>query len=401
MTLATSNRTQLRAILESAFGVIPGTGNCRNVRSTDGGGGLGFSLKSDTSKEIRDDRQVTDLVLTGASAQGAVGFELSYREYDDFIQAALMGTWAEYGTNGVGAALALDINSTAGTLTAAVAPTGANAFSNLEVGQWFRLTAPGDAADGAYLKLAAKTTTELTVNAATPIPGTGSRLAVAACQISSSRLKNGVTERSFSLERAHSDINQFFAYRGMTLSKMSMSYQSGNIVTGSFDFTGKDSVRSGATQLPGSPVASRNFDIMNAVSGVGNILENGSPLTGTFIKSLKFDVDNKLRARDAIGTLGAVSIGAGTLEVKGEMEIYLADGTLYDKFINNTASSITWSSKDNAGNGYVNQFPKVKFSDAKVNSGSLDQDAMLSVPFTALMDPVTGKTMIIDRLGVV
>lgn len=397
MSLATSNRAQLRYILESAFGTIPGVGNPNNLRMT--GESLAFAIGSDTSKEIRSDRQVTDLVLTSASASGGFNFELSYKEFDTLMQAALMGTWAEYGTAGVGATAALDLNSTAGTITWSVAPTGANALSGLAVGQWFRLTAPSDAADGAYLKVASKTSTAITVDAATPLPGSGTRSAVAGCKIATSRLANGTTERSFTIERALEDVNQFFAYRGMTASKLSMSFASGSIVTGSFDFLGKDSVRADATQLPGTPVASQTYDVMNAVSGVGNILENGSAISGTFIKSLKFDLDNKLRGRDAIGTLGSVSIGPGTLAVEGDMEVYLADGTLYDKFINNTATSITWSAKDGSGNGYVLQFPKVKFKDAKVQAGGLDQDVMLSVPFTALMDATTGKTILVDRLG--
>lgn len=397
MALATANRAQLRYILESVFGTTPVAGNPNNLRMT--GESLGYAITSDTSKEIRSDRQVTDLVLTGASASGGVNYELSYKEFDKLFEAAFMGTWAAFGTNGIGAAVSLDLNSTAGTLTADVAPTGNNAFTNLAVGQWFRLNAPGDAADGAYLKVASRTTTVITVDAMTPLPGTGTRMDVAACTLATSRLANGTTERSFTIERELGDVGQFFRHRGMSLSKLSMSFQSGSIVAGSFDFMGKDAIRGVATGLPGSPIASETYDVMNAVNGVGNILENGAPLTGTFIKSLKFDLDNKLRARDAIGVLGAASIGAGTLEVKGEMEVYLSDGTMYDKFVNNTASSISWAAKDTSGNGYVLQFPKVKYSDAKVQAGGLDQDVMLSMPFTALMDPVTGKTILMDRLG--
>ena len=161
---------------------------------------------------------------------------------------------------------------------------------------------------------------------------------------------------------------------------------------------GKDAIRSNDTCLPGTPVASQTYDVMNAVAGVGNVLEGGSPLAGTFIKSLKLSVDNKLRARDAISVLGAASIGSGTLEVSGDIEVYLADGAMYDKFINNTASSITWTASDGDKNGYAFTFPKVKFKDAKVQAGGLDQDVMLMIPFTALMDVTTGKTVIIDKL---
>lgn len=396
MALASSNRAQLRYMLETAFGVTPTVGNPNDLRMT--GESLAFALTSDTSKEIRSDRQVTDLILTGASASGGVNFELSYKEFDTLFEAAFMGTWNHFGTDGLGATLSLDIDSAAGTLTASVAPSGANAFTNLSVGQYFKLVAPGDAADGAFLMVGSRTTTVITVSAATPIPGSGSRTAVTGCRLKSSRLTNGVVERSFTIERALEDVGQYFAYRGMALSKLSLSFQSSAIVGGSMDFMGKDSVRGTATTLPGTSVASQTYDIMNAVSGVGNLMENGAPLAGTFIKSLKFDLDNKLRARDAIGTLGAISIGTGTLEVTGEMEVYLNDGSLYDKFVNNVGTSISWVSMDGERNGYAFQFPNVEFNDAKVQAGGLDQDVMLTMPFTAIMDPVTGKTIIMDRL---
>jgi hypothetical protein len=114
---------------------------------------------------------------------------------------------------------------------------------------------------------------------------------------------------------------------------------------------------------------------------------------------LSLDLDNALRAQDAIGTLGAVGIGSGTCMVSGSMEIYLADGVLYDKFVANTETSLSWSAVDTAGNGYVFTLPKVKFSDAKITGGALNSDAMLSVSFTGLMDPVLLKTLVIDRVG--
>jgi len=397
MSLASSNLVQLRLIKEVTFGTIPGTGNPNNFRMT--GESLAFALQKESSKEIRSDRQVTDVILVGASASGGANFELSYKEYDTMIEACLQGPWSVYVTLGVGTPLSLTIDSTAGTLLAGVAPTGNDAFSTLAVGQWFRLTAPSDLANGAFLKIAAKTSTLITVDTSTPIPGTGSR-AVGASSIATSRLTNGVTQRSFSIEKGFTDVTQYFAYRGMVPSKMSMDFKSGSIVTGSFDFVGRDSVRSNTTQMPGTPVASQTYDVMNAVAGVGNVLENGAALSGTFIKSLKFSQDNKLRGQTAIGVLGNAGIGSGTFEVTGEIEVYLADGTLYDKFLNNTASSLTFTAKDTtSGYGYAFTFPKVKYSDAKVQAGGLDQDVLLAMPFTALMDTTTSKVLLIDRLG--
>lgn len=397
MALASTSLVQLRYVAETVAGTTPNLGNHKNLRMT--GESLDFSVQTETSKEIRSDRQTSDLIQVGASCSGGFNFELSFKEYDSLLEAVLQGAWADYGTSGKGAAVSLTINSTAGTLTAGVAPTGNDAFANLAVGQWFRLKAPSDAADGAYLKVLSKTSTVITVDNATPIPGAGTRNNVAGCVISASRAKNGSNQRYFTLEKEFSDVGQFLAYRGMSPSKMSLNFESGSIVNGNFEFIGMNaSPMVTATTLPGAPTASESFDVMNAITGVGQLLENGLPMTSTFIKSLKLDFDNALRGQTAIGTFGFVGVAGGTINVGGSMTVYLKDGTAYDKFINNLASSVSWHVKDGAGNGYVLTLPKIKFSSGKVTAGGMNQDAVLEMPFTAILDPVTNATMIIDRL---
>ena len=392
MPFASGNLTQLAYKTEVSFGVTP-AGNGKDLRCTDTAG-LSFALTTDTSKEVRSDRQVTDLVLTGASASGAIPIELSYREYDAFLEAVVQGTWgvqtkwdgtagAAWGTDGVGATGLSVVPSAAtfaaNTLTAATATSGSSIFTNLAKGQWVRISGSSNPLQNIIAqvsKTVAPTTTILTFEG-TPFTGaTGA--GGSAVKVNTFRLTNGVVDRSFSIEREHADITQFFNFRGMKANKLSLSFSSGSIATGSFDFMGKDVVRGAATSM-GTSAASQTFGIMNAVSGVGNIYENGTALTGTSIKSLTLDVDNSLRVQDAIGVLG--------------------DGTMYDKFVNNTASSLSWSAVDTAGNGYVFTLPNVKYSDAKVTGGSLNSDAMLSMPFTALMDAATLKTIIIDRVG--
>lgn len=57
------------------------------------GESLNFSIENTQSAEIRPDRVQADLVQTSASGAGDVNVELSYSSYDDFLQAALCGTW--------------------------------------------------------------------------------------------------------------------------------------------------------------------------------------------------------------------------------------------------------------------------------------------------------------------
>lgn len=97
---ATSNLTRLRYISEATFGTTPGTGTSEDLRFT--GESLNYTLSTETSQEIRSDRQIADLVQVGAEASGDVQFELSYGTFDSFMAAALGGSWSTDDlTNGI------------------------------------------------------------------------------------------------------------------------------------------------------------------------------------------------------------------------------------------------------------------------------------------------------------
>lgn len=89
---ASSNLARLLIIPETVFGVTPSTGDVQTLRFT--GESLQFGITTETSQEIRSDRQISDLIQVGAEASGDVNFELSYGTYDALIAAALGGTWA-------------------------------------------------------------------------------------------------------------------------------------------------------------------------------------------------------------------------------------------------------------------------------------------------------------------
>lgn len=398
--LASTSRVQLRYIKEEDFGVTPTTGNALNVRMT--GESLDFALTKETDKEIRDDRQMTSSTTVNAAATGDVKVHMQYAEYDPWFSALLQNPWAAHGTNGVGTSFTADFTAT--TITASAAPTGTSAFTTLQRGQWFRLNAAGNVNNNKLFRVSstvAPSATVITVDASTPLAvGT----AVANVTLGGARLTNGIDMPTFTIERAMSDVTEFMAYRGMAVSKFSTSFASASLTEGTFTFMGRDMKRSEVTTLPGTPVASQGYDIQNAVTGVGNIWEGGAPLQNTYIKSMTLDIDNTLRAQDAIGNLGAVGIGVGTFSCKGSLEVYFSDGAMYDKFLNDVYTSIVVSSQDAQKNGYVFTFPRVQLTSAKVQAGAKDTDLMASFEYEAYADinnatPALRKTLIIDRVG--
>lgn len=400
MPFASTSGGQIAYIAESTFGVTPGVGTPKFLRIT--GETLDYAITKEQSAEINASRAASSVVPLGATTSGGIQGEMQYAEFDPLIEAVLQSTFSAYGTNGVGTSFTADFTAT--TITASVAPTGSSAFTTLKKGQWFRLDT-GGVNNGKFFRVSkttAPTSTVITLEADTPATvGTG----VASCVVKTSRLTNGTTQPSFTIERQVNDITTFMAYRGQTAGKLSLSMQSGSFTTLSIDMMGKDCVVDDtATTLPGAPSASQTYDVHSAVSGTDCVIWIDGPLAGTYIKSLTWDYDNALRAQDAICTLGSVGIGSGQIVCTVTAQIYFADVSLYQQFIANDYPEVVFSSLDPLGNGYFITLPKANISSVKTNMSAKDQDMMLDVTFTAVRDVANAdstlrQVVFIDRVG--
>ena len=402
MPFASSSAAQLGYIAETVFGVVPTVGNYKRLRMT--GESMDYAITKEASEEINDTRTVASMVALTAAASGGTEHEMSYLEYDELMLAILQSSYTVFGVNGVGAAFTADF--AANTITASAPTAGASAFTNLKRGQFFRLAAPTSPNDGRILRVSLTvdpTDTVLTLDPATPAAVAA---AVANCTISTSRATNGSTMTSFSIERQSPDIGEYWVYTGMTPSSMDLSIASGARTTLSFNFMGKRAVRDTSTYLPGTPVESYGYEIHSGVTGPACLLwVDNAPLAGTFVQSVSLNYDNALRSQEAICELGAIGIGSGTISVSGTMEVYFANGDLFDKFVANETIALTFSTLDDAGNGYVFTLPKCNISKVSTTAGGKDADMMLSIEFTGLRDlanPIADLRQVIflDRVGV-
>lgn len=401
-TLASSSLVVVRAIKETVFGTTPGAGNPTVLRVT--GETFEYGIQKEVSKEINAARGVSAMIPVDASPTGGIQGELSHKTFDMFIESVMQSTYVVMGTTGATAATATS-NITATTITASAATTGNDLWTKLQQGQWFRISSAG-ANNGKILRVStvtAPTATVITLDTNTPATVSAGE----SITIQSSRLTHGTTQTSFTIERHNTDIGAFIAYRGMTPSKMSIQIQSGSLTSISFDFMGKDATDAAATTLPGTPVVPTLYDIHSGVFGATQaIWLDGAPLTATYVKSVQLDFDNALREQAAIGTLGSVGIGAGTINATLQLSIYFADRTTFTKFRTNANSALIFSSTDAAGNGYIFTVPVASMTSWKSNASAKDQDEMIDIQFQLLLDsgnatPALQRLLFIDRVGAV
>lgn len=273
----------------------------------------------------------------------------------------------------------------------------------LAVGQWIKIggSTSGEkfatAALNGFARITAIAATALTLDNLptgwTTDAGSSKTITV----YTSDYIRIGTTAKSFSYEEGFlgQAVPTYAVSSGMIVNSMALNIEAGAIVTGTFDFLGKvESVST--TSLDSTPTEAPTNDVMNAVNNVARISEGGAAITSpNYAKRLNFTLNNNLRERMAIGTLGLVSIGVGDADVTGSVMTYFGDSTLYSKYTAGTATSI-FTVVTNSGKANVFSFPKVKFEQGDKPASARNQDVMVELPFRALRDS-NGHQFQIDR----
>lgn len=91
MAIATGSQSQAAYVAESTYGVTPTNPTMQKVCHT--GSTLQLSKEAIESGCLNDSRQISDSRHGNNSCGGDLSYELAYGEYDDLLEAALMGTW--------------------------------------------------------------------------------------------------------------------------------------------------------------------------------------------------------------------------------------------------------------------------------------------------------------------
>ena len=386
MSVTDANLVQLAFVAETVFGATVTGSNLKLLRHT------GENLKQDTSvdqsKEIRSDRQVADIVRTSIGASGAINFELSYDAFDDWLLAALMAaSWSSPVTVGPIA-----------TISAAASDNSfndsASGFGSFVVGQWVKVAGFTTAGNNGYCKILTKTTGKITVSGLTLVDEAagGTRTIIMGAMA-----VNGVTKKSYNIERKYTELtNTLSLLRGCMINEFNLSGELKAMVTGNFGMIGANETSLAASAGTGYTAAATN-GVLNCVDNVLNVLENQA--AGSSILGFGMALNNNLRSREKIGTLGAFSIGTGKCNVSGTLRVYFESSTIYDKYLNFTATSLAFVLRDTAGNVYVFSLPQVKLTAAERPAAGENQDIIVPFSWQASMHATELVTIRITKFA--
>lgn len=391
--MSDTNRGRLAYVAESAFGTTPADPDFKIMRLVSSS--LAYNKETTQSNELDSSRMLLDVPEVGVSTNGDVSIEWSPVTYDDLIEAALGGTRST--AVSVADSLSIDI-------VADITITDNNAaglFTNFEEGQWVLLTGFATEGNNGWFEVEMVTDSDNIVvkdprgamanegTAASPVVGS---------KISGQTIKNGVEERSFSIEESYLDVFMYRLFKGMRIGSMSMDLSTGSIATGSFNFMGTESVieetaagveppwlgsgGSRAEIVNASGVAPK---VMNSTANVGDIMIDGAISTACF-QSLSLNLDNTLRSINCIGSKYPSAINYGRQMISGSIGNLFKNWDLYKKMTDHEDITLSFGLIAPGGEGGIHIYlPRVTLSSDTVNlSGGVDSDVEESIDWSAL-----------------
>lgn len=211
---------------------------------------------------------------------------------------------------------------------------------------------------------------------------------------SSDALTAGTTRRSFTFERLFGNLDtpEYHRYTGCEVNSLSLSVAPNAMVETSLGVVGQDIVTA-TTRVAGSTDASVT-DYQPFDSFSGTITEGGASIAT--ITQIELSWSNGLEMAYVIGSDTTLQPSDGKSNLTGTLTAFFTDKTLYDKFINETASEMVFSLVDPDGNTLQFDIPNVKY-----NAGNPDVSGegrvTLALEFQALYSAADSSQIVITR----
>jgi len=224
--------------------------------------------------------------------------------------------------------------------------------------------------------------------------------------LTGAELDAGLGQPSFTVENQYLEegfdaASKYLVYEGMTVNTLSLAIAPNAIVTGVFGLIGEEWRESGdgfsATSLADGGFEesvvepSPNFTPMDSFTGT---LTEG--VDTPCVTAVELSLTRNLNPEFCIGNDKTVRVTPGRNNITGTLSAFFEDKTLVQKFLAETASSLTFTLLDPAGNQYTITLPNIKYTGAD-NSVTTEGAIVISMPFQALLDDVTGTNIRITR----
>lgn len=383
MTVQSNVQTTIAYKAETVFGTAPTASGAQYLRRVSSN--LAPVKDTFASNEVRSDYQVSDVRHGMRSARGTIEGELSTQTYDDFIEAALRGTWAAgVSTSPADFATGVTIATSGTTSTLTFAGAGSLLSKGFKVGDIVRTAGLTNAANNSAqcgnLRIVALTATVMTVYpalTAAAVQAAGWTVAVPGKKVSL-----GTQKRSFTIEQALADASLFERYSGVRVGGMTISAQPNGLANCSWELVGQN-FNMANTGYFTSPTAETTTGI---VSGVDGFLRLNGEEQGV-VTGFQLNFTNNLSMTPVIGSTFGPDVFYGRMVCTGSVSAYLEDADLVNAFVNESEVdlvAVLEASGANPQEFLSFNMQRIKLTGASKTIGA-DGGVIAQFPFQALL----------------
>jgi hypothetical protein len=203
-------------------------------------------------------------------------------------------------------------------------------------------------------------------------------------------LKRAATVPSFSIEKGFTDIGQYIVMRGCKMNSLSIALDPTALVTGTLTLQGKDQTASGTALGTPAALTHTPFAVWE-----GAAQEGGSAAT---IVGANFTITNNLNGPRQVGSryIGALTEGQG--EATGDVQLLFQDLTAYNKWANETQSSLKFTFT-NGPNSVEFNFPKVIYTGDATPKIANAQGVLVPLQFRGVYDGTALSDVVITIIN--
>lgn len=359
---------------------------------------LAFEIENEESATVRPDRQTSDVIPVGAACQGGLETEFQAKNLDALLPGFFWDTGWHFlnDTDGTG----ITAGASGSNLEIAVSAAGktftfGSAVTHAAViGQHIVTTGFSNSPNNGLFKVTNVSGQVVTVDSDTLVDETAESTA----NMKGDYIRNGVTRTSFTIERGHHDVSQFFLYSGKVPNTIEFIFESKSKVMVNLGFIGKDEVLKQVTSA-GTPTAAPDAPVFNTSASVGTVNIDGSAVEACLVESLTLTMDNQAEGKPALGTLGFCNVVGRSIKMEGEIALYFNDATYYNKYKNSSSFSVDIPLTDSLGNYYILHLPACKYNKATANISGKDDDVLVDGTFLGIIGSI-GKMIQLTKVSV-
>lgn len=297
-----------------------------------------------------------------------------------------------------------DITATAGGLASTVLDF---TTLGLTVGEWIKIGGDATAMHFAtancvgWARVTAIATHALTLDNKpagwTTDSGTGKTLQI----FTGDFMVNGTTTQSFTFERQQQDLTApvYEYFTGMQVDKLSLPFKASSVLTGTLNYVGMSASETTTRIVGATDVTAPSYSVLNASSHVGQLYENGSPVSSpSYIQEIGLDISNNLSGQFAIGNIAAIGILNGEFNVSGALTAYFGDDVLLKQVISDTDTSMMFKAGRTDGNreSILFDVPSMRVSGTSPVDAK-NQSRMFKGTFAAKIHPTLAYMLSVGR----